>query len=96
VTLRIKGTYTVIKHFLEGSSSDLLTAWLGIKRAIVDQINKIHRFAIVLYSKVLMDVEWSMYNQVYRIITILVIRLVEYQQRKIMSLLLLLRPCTRT
>jgi hypothetical protein len=56
----------------------LLIAWLGIKKVIASQINKICGFVAMLYSKVLLDVEKSLYNDIYSIVMILAIRLVEY------------------
>jgi hypothetical protein len=95
-TSRIEGAHAIIKRFLEGSTSDLLTAWLGIEKAVANQLNKIRGYATALHSKVLTDVERSVYNQVYSIVTIPAIRLVEYQRQEIMSLPPLLRPCTST
>jgi hypothetical protein len=94
VTSRIESAHALIKRFLENSTGDLLTTWLGIKKAVVHQINQIRGQAAILHTKVPLHVDRQVYNQVYGLVTILALRLVEKQRIVMMSLPP--QPCTGT
>jgi hypothetical protein len=50
VTSWIEGAHAVLKRFLDSSTGDLYTTWLGIEKAVDNQINSIRGYTATLHA----------------------------------------------